>query len=79
MIQERFPVREISAIACVSERTTYKRMKKYDLKIRDFSKVPSDHLRPDELILTNDYSFYEEIMKGVLLKGPGLNVDRLLS
>ena len=53
-------MREISAIACVSERTTYKRMKEYDLKIRDFSKVPSDHLGPDELILTNDYSFYEE-------------------
>ena len=72
-------MREISAIACVSVRTTYKRMKEYDLKIRGFSKVPSDHLGPNELILTNEYSFYGEIMKRVLLKGRGFNVDRLLS
>ena len=32
-------MREISAIARVSERAIYKRMVEYDLRIRDFSKV----------------------------------------
>ena len=43
-------------------------MKEYDLKMRGFSKVPSGHLGPKESILTNEYSFYEEIMKGVFQK-----------
>ena len=39
LFQEEFTVRGISAIAGVSERTIYKRLTKYDSKIRDFSKV----------------------------------------
>ena len=39
LIQEGFTVREISAIAGVSERTIYRHITEYDLKVRDFSKV----------------------------------------
>ena len=42
-------MRETSAIAGVSERTVYRRMTEYDLKIRDFSKV-SDNQRDLEVL-----------------------------
>ena len=75
-IQEGFTVREISAIAGVSERTIYRRMTEYDLKIRDFSKVSDNQLDLEVLALTNDYPFCEEIMLRELLKGRGFNVER---
>ena len=53
MIQEGFTVREISAIAGVSEKTIYRRMAEYDLKI--FSKVSDNQLDLEVLVLSNDY------------------------
>ena len=76
LIQEGFTVRETSAIAGVSERTIYKRMAEYDLKIRDFSKVSDDQLDLEVLALTNDCPFCGEIMLRELLKGRGFNVER---
>ena len=76
LIQEGFTVREISAIAGVSERTIYRRMTEYDLKIRDFSKVSDNQLDLEVLALTNDYPFCGEIMLRELLKGRGFNVER---
>ena len=57
LIEEGFTVREISAIAGVSERTIYRRMTEYDLKIRDFSKVSDNQLDLEVLALTKDYPF----------------------
>ena len=76
LIQEGFTVKEISAIAGVSERTIYKRMTEYDLKIRDFSKVSDNQLALEVLPLTNDYLFCREIMLRELLKGRGFNDER---
>ena len=76
LIQEGFTVREISAIAGVSERTIYRRMTEYDLKIRDFSRVSDNQLDLEVLALTNDYPFCGEIMLRELLKGRGFNVER---
>ena len=50
-------MREISAIAGVSERTTYRRTTEYDLKIRDFSRMSDNQLDLDVLALTNNYLF----------------------
>ena len=69
-------MREISAIAGVSERTIYKRMTEYGLKIRDFSKVSDNQLALEVLPLTNDYPFGGKIMLRELLKGRGFNVKR---
>ena len=51
----RFPkvVREISAIAGVSERTCYRRIAEYDLKIRVFSRVSDNQLDLEVLALIN--------------------------
>ena len=76
LIQEGFTVREISAIAGVSERTIYRRMTEYDLKIRDFSRMSDNQLDLEVLALTNDYPFCGEIMLRELLKGRGFNVER---
>ena len=57
LIQEGFTVRELSAIAGVSERTIYRRMTEYDVTIRDFSKVFDNQLDLEVLALTNDYPF----------------------
>ena len=57
LIQEGFTVREISAIASVSERSIYRRMTEYDLKIRDFSKVSHNQCGLEVLALTNGYPF----------------------
>ena len=57
MIQERFTVKEISAIAGVSERKIYRHTTEYDLKIRDFSRMSDNQLDLDVLALTNDYLF----------------------
>ena len=51
-------------------------MTEYDLKIRDFSKVPDNQLDLEVLALTNDYPFCGEIMLIELLKGRGFNVER---
>ena len=75
-IQEGFTVREISAIAGVSERTIYRRMAEYDLKIRDFSRVSDNQLDLEVLALTNDYPFCGEIMLRELLKDRGFNVEK---
>ena len=76
LIQEGFTVREISAIAGVSERTIYRHMTKYDLKIRDFAKVSDNQRDLEVLALTNDYPFCREIMLRELLKGRVFNVER---
>ena len=76
LIQEGFTVREISAIAGVSERTIYRRMAEYDLKIRDFSRVSDNQLDLEVLALTNDYPFCGEIMLRELLKDRGFNVEK---
>ena len=76
LIQEEFTVREISAIAGVSERTFYRRVTEYDLKIRDFSKVSDNQPDLEALALTNDYPFCGKIMLKELLKGRGFNVER---
>ena len=76
LIQEGFTVREISAIAGVSERTIYRRMTEYDLKIRDFSRVSDNQLDLEVLALTNYYPFCEEIILRELLKGGGFEVER---
>ena len=76
LIQEGFTVREISAIAGVSERTIYRRMEEYDLKIRDFSRVSDNQLDLEVLALTNDYPFCGEIMLRELLKDRGFNVEK---
>ena len=76
LIQEGFTVREISAIAGVSERTIYRRMAEYGLKIRDFSRVSDNQLDLEVLALTNDYPFCGEIMVRELLKDRGFNVEK---
>ena len=76
LIQEGFTVKEISAVASVSERTIYRRMTEYDLKIRDFSKVSDNQRDLEVLALTNHYPFCGEIMLRELLKGRGFNVER---
>ena len=76
LIQEGFTVREISAIAGVSERTIYRRMAEYGLKIRDFSRVSDNQLDLEVLALTNDYPFCGEIMLRELLKDRGFNVEK---
>ena len=76
LIQEGFTVREISAIAGVSERTIYRHMAEYDLKIRDFSRVSDNQLDLEVLALTNDYPFCGEIMLRELLKDRGFNVEK---
>ena len=76
LIQEGFTVREISAIAVVSEMTIYRRMTEYDLKIRDFSIVSDDQLDLEVLALANVYPFCGEIILRELLKGWGFNVER---
>ena len=53
--------REITTIAGVSERTIYRRMTEYDLKIRDFSRVSDNQLDLEVLALTNDYPFCGKI------------------
>ena len=68
--------REISAIAGVSERTIYKRMTEYDLKIRDFSKVSYNQLDQDVLALSNGYPFSGKIMLREILKGRGFTIWR---
>ena len=75
-IQEGFTVREISVIAGVLERTTYRRMAEYDLKVKDFSRVSDNQLDLEVLALTNDYPFCAEIMLRKLLKDRGFNVER---
>ena len=69
-------MREISAMAGVSERTIYRCMTEYDLKIRDFSRVPDNQLDLEVLPLANDYSFCGKIMLRKLLKDRGFNVER---
>ena len=77
LIQEGFTVREISAIAGVSERSIYRRMTEYDFKIRDFSSRVSDNqLDLEVLAVTNDYHFCGEIVLRELLKDRGFNVER---
>ena len=76
LIQEGFTVREISTIAGVSERTIYRRMTEYDLKIRDFSRVSDNQLKLAVLTLTSDYPFCGKIMLIELLKDRGFNVER---
>ena len=58
----RFPkvMREISEIADVSERTFYRRIAEYDLKIRAFSRVSDNQLDLEVLALTNVYPFCGE-------------------
>ena len=53
-------MREISTIASVLERTIYRRMAEYDLKIRDFSRVSDNQLDLEVLALTNVYPFCGE-------------------
>ena len=50
-------------------------MTKYDLKIREFSRVSDNQLDLEVLALTNDYPFCEEIMLRELLKDQGFNVE----
>ena len=76
LIQAGFTVREISAIAGISERTIYRRMTEYDLKIRDFSRVSDNQLDLEVLALTNDYPFCGKIMLRELLKDRGFNFEK---
>ena len=50
-------------------------MTKYDLKIREFSRVSDNQLDLEVLALTNDYPFCEEITLRELLKDQGFNVE----
>ena len=52
----------MSAKAGVSERTIYRRMTEYDLKIRDFPKVSDNQRDVEVLALTNDFPFCGVIM-----------------
>ena len=63
-------------MASVSERTIYRRMTEFDLKIRDFSEVSDNQRDLEVLAPTNDYPFCGEIMLRELLKGRGFNVER---
>ena len=76
LIQEGFTVREISTIAGVSERTIYRRMTEYDLKITDFYRVPDNQLDLEVLPLANVHPFCGKIMLRKLLKDRGFNVER---
>ena len=76
LIQEGFTVRETSAKADVSERTIYRSMAKYDLKIKDFFEVSDTQRDLEVLVLRNDYPFCGEIMLRELLKARGFNVER---
>ena len=67
---------EISAMAGVSERTIYRRMTEYDLKITDFYRVPDNQLDLEVLPLANVHPFCGKIMLRKLLKDPGFNVER---
>ena len=58
LIQEGFIVREISAIAGVSERAIYRRMTEYDFKIRDFFRVSDNQLDLEVLAVTKRLSFF---------------------
>ena len=72
LIKGGFTVREISAIAGISERTIYKPMTEFDLKIRDLFKV-SDNQLDLELLA---YPFCGEIVLRELLKDLSFNVER---
>ena len=69
-------MREISTIAGVSERTIYRRMTEYDLKITDFYRVPVNQLDLEVLPLANVHPFCGKIMLRKLLKDRGFNVER---
>ena len=69
-------MREISTIAGVSERTIYRRMTEYDLKITDFYRVPDNQLDLEVLPLANVHPFCGKIMLRKLLKDRGFNVER---
>ena len=51
-------------------------MPEYDLKIRDFSKVPDNQRDVEVLALTNDCPLCGVIRLRELLKGRGFNVER---
>ena len=60
------------------DRTIYRRMTAYDLKIRDFSRVSDNQLDIEVLALKNDYPLCGEMMLRKLLKHGDFNVERYL-
>ena len=63
-------------MAGVSERTIYRRMTEYDLKITDFYRVPDNQLDLEVLPLANVHPFCGKIMLRKLLKDRGFNIER---
>ena len=76
LIDDEFPVKEISNILCESERTVLRRMMEYGLKVGDFSNISDNQLDPHVLALTNDYPFCTETILRELLKGRGIIIQR---
>ena len=76
LIDDRFSVKEMSNILCVSERTVLRRMVEYGSTIRSFSNTSDDQLDSDVFALTNDYLFCGKTILRELLKGRGIIIQR---
>ena len=73
LIDDSFSVEEISELLCISERTLFRRMLKYDLHTIDVSKITVNQFDSDVLSHINEFSFCCETMLRELLKGRGTN------
>ena len=73
LIDDSFSVEEISELLCISERTLFRRMLKYDLHTIDVSKITVNQFGSDALSDINEFSFCSETMLRELLKGRGIN------
>ena len=73
LIDDSFSVEEISELLCISERTLFRRMLKYDLHTIDVSKITVNQFGSDVLSDINEFSFCSETMLRELLKGRGIN------
>lgn len=76
LIDDGSSVRKIFEIVCVSERTIFRRMLKYDLKAKDFPEITVNQFDSDVLSLANDFPFCGETMLRELLKGRIINDQR---
>ena len=76
LIDYGFSVKELFEIVCVSERTIFRRMLKYDLKAKDFPETTVNQFDSDALSLANDFPFCGETMLREHLKGRIINDQR---
>ena len=75
LLDEGFPIKDIASLICVSERTVYRRMQDFGLKVGNFDPMPDIDLDEHLQELTLQHPNCGENMFNQMLKHRGLNIQ----